>query len=163
MFPDLFCKKSSSKTMVFRFSPGSWRVQGAPGGWQEALPPILVPISARSHQLWPKTLGDLFFSSTVGKHEKTTNFSFYFLRLSLLFSLTEVSSKGSHFAIKEGNTQKHTQSVKQIHRQPARDRKGPFHFTRVFPSKSKKVYRFKHSIFFSLEKQMVFSSNTYFT
>ena len=39
-------------------------------------------------------------------------------------SLTEVSSKGSHLAIKEGNTQKHTQSVKQNDRQPAADRKG---------------------------------------
>ena len=42
------------------------------------------------------------------------------------FSLTEVSSKGSHFAIKEGNTQKHTQSVNRIHGQPAADRNGPF-------------------------------------
>ena len=40
-------------------------------------------------------------------------------------SLTEGTSKGSHFAIKEGNTQKHTQSVKQNYRQPAADRKGP--------------------------------------
>ena len=47
-------------------------------------------------------------------------------------SLTEGTSKGSHFAIKEGNTQKHTQSVKQIHRQPARDRTGKIIFDRVF-------------------------------
>ena len=38
-------------------------------------------------------------------------------------SLTEGTSKGSQFAIKEGTTQKHTISVKQIHRQPAADRK----------------------------------------
>ena len=41
-------------------------------------------------------------------------------------SLTEGTSKGSQLAIKEGNTQKHTQSVKQIGRQPAADRKGTF-------------------------------------
>ena len=44
----------------------------------------------------------------------------------MLSSLTEGTSKGSHLAIKEGNTQKHTQSVKQNHRQPAADRETCF-------------------------------------
>ena len=53
-------------------------------------------------------------------------------------SLTEEPRlKGSHLAIKEGNTQKQTQSVKQHGRQPAADRKGPFHFVWVFPYKLK--------------------------
>ena len=42
-------------------------------------------------------------------------------------SLTEVSDLiGFSFRFKEGNTQKHTQSVKQNRRQPAADRKSPF-------------------------------------
>jgi hypothetical protein len=41
-------------------------------------------------------------------------------------SLTEVSSKGSHFAIKEWNTQKHTQSVKQHCGDTPADRNGTF-------------------------------------
>ena len=39
------------------------------------------------------------------------------------YSLTEVSDLiGFSFWFKEGNTQKHTQSVKQHHRRPAADR-----------------------------------------
>ena len=42
------------------------------------------------------------------------------------FSLTEGTSKGSHLAIKEGNTQKHTQSVNRFRGQPAADRESCF-------------------------------------
>ena len=49
-------------------------------------------------------------------------------------SLTEdAGRRGFSFSNQRGETQKHTQSVKQHHRQPAADRKGPFHFARVFP------------------------------
>ena len=34
--------------------------EGAPGGLKEAFPPILVPISRRGQELWPKTLGGEF-------------------------------------------------------------------------------------------------------
>ena len=44
-----------------------------------------------------------------------------------LNSLTEVSDLiGFSVPFKEGNTQKHTQSVKQNHRQPAADRASTF-------------------------------------
>ena len=48
-------------------------------------------------------------------------YSFFFV----FCSLTEVSSKGPHLAIKERDTEKHTQSVNRIHRWPAADRDGP--------------------------------------
>ena len=79
-------------------------------------------------------------------------------------SLTEVSSKGSHFAIKEGNTQKHTQSVKQIGRQPAADRKTPrqkrlknkgFDFF-VLHFSIRKIFLWKNKCFFSLFSVLVF-------
>ena len=73
-----------------------------------------------------------------------------------LFSLTEVFSKGSHFAIKERGTQKHTQSVKRHHRQPAADRNSYFVFIRCLPLKSKNVIVKQFDENFSLEKQMVF-------
>ena len=46
--------------------------------------------------------------------------------LIFFYSLTEGTSKGSHLAIKEGTTQKHTQSVKQHCGQPAADRERLF-------------------------------------
>ena len=57
-------------------------------------------------------------------------------------SLTKVSSEGSHFAMKETGTQKHTQSAKLHHGQPAADRKSCFIFTSVFLIKSKKCVVF---------------------
>ena len=71
------------------------------------------------------------------------------------FSLTEGTSKGSQLSSKRG-IHRNTQSVKQKYRQPAADRKGSFQIHRGFSLKSTKVYCFKHSNNFSLEKHMFF-------
>ena len=63
-------------------------------------------------------------------------------------SLTEVSSKGSHFAIKERGTQKHTQTVKQHFRQPAADRNICFQKRLKNKGFANKTIK-KHIIFFA--------------
>ena len=48
-------------------------VLGPPGGFWDPFPPILVPISLRGHELWPKLLlGEFLFTGygMMDKYEK---------------------------------------------------------------------------------------------